>query len=167
MKITDNMRAALIALTAGYSDGEELHQATLEGLQRRGLATNPNGEWKPTRQGRDTLAAEFRRRREAITEPPGWDGPYRYWTRERLGEEIGVSETAVYMWESGRRPIKPITWTALRYAELTAYSRWGLLRDFAAAIRGFGGSVKEATEALSGILQAIEAADIPESAADR
>lgn len=148
MKINENMRDALVALTAGYSDGGEIHQATLEALQRRGLAASPNGEWEPTPEGREVLGDEFRERREAMTEPPNWGGPYRYWTRERLGREIGVSETAVYLWESGRRPIKPITWTALRYAELRAYLRWGMPADLTAAV--------------GGIIQGIDAAGISE-----
>lgn len=152
--ITDTMREALIQITARNSDGTDIPSQTLDALERRGLLAqvreNDLRHWEATAAGREIMGQEFRDRREAL---PGLNGKATM-TRDDLAELLGVTDTAIYLWESGRRPIQPMTWRALEWAELRAWMRRELHDQVVAAL----GRFTEATEgaiAATGVANAI------------
>ena len=143
MRISTTMRDALVALTNG-GDGAELPDQTVDALERRQLVHYVQEEdlrhLEVTQEGRMVLADEFKRRREKLPEPPtgSWDHRGPYWIRDTFAAALGVSGTAVYLWESGRRPIAPVTWRALEGLELEMWMRYRLPEELEGALGEFG-----------------------------
>lgn len=158
MQLSTNMRDALIRLIARSGGGEDVHAQTMDALVRRGLAEpapeEGNGaRFVETDLGREVLAEEFRRRREAMPAPPEHAGSGTYWTRERFAPAIGVTTTAVYLWESGRRPIQPITWAALDGLEARLWIRYRLRAALEEALSfEISGTPQDALDRMAGHL---------------